>query len=56
MLAELRRIFGMDVVSSAMTNFKFYSPKLVKQARMERGARISKAISELLEDENGEYT
>ena len=53
MLAELQCIFGTDVVSTAKMNWQIFSLKIVKQARMERGARITRAISELLEDENG---
>ena len=34
-------------------NWQTYSPKIVKQAQMERGARVTRAISVLLEDENG---
>lgn len=53
MLGELRRIFEADILSSAMMSWENYSPKIVKQARMERGARVTKAVSELMEDENG---
>ena len=53
MLAELRRIFGSDVVPTAKMNWQAQSPNIVKQARMERGARITKAVSELLDDKNG---
>ena len=44
MLAELQRIFGTDVVSTAKMNWQTFSLKIVKQARMESGARITRAI------------
>ena len=53
MLAELWRIFGSDVVSTAKMNWQTHISNIVKQARIERGAQITKAVSELLEDENG---
>ena len=53
MLTELQCIFGADVVLPAKMNWQTYSPKIVKQAQMEGVARITRAISVLLEDENG---
>lgn len=53
MLAELRRIFGSDMISSAKRNWQMHISSIVKQAQIERGARITKAVSQLLKDENG---
>ena len=53
MLAELRRIFGNnDVVPAAKLNWQALLSDIVKQARLERGARITKAVSELLDDDD----
>ena len=38
MLAELRRIFGNDVVPAAKLNWQALISDIVKQARLERGA------------------
>lgn len=51
MLAELRRIFGHDV-PAAKLNWQALISDIVKQAGLERGARITKAVSELLDDED----
>ena len=51
MLAELRRIFGNDVPAVKL-NWQALISDIVKQARLERGARITKAVSELLDDED----
>ena len=53
MLAKLRRIFGNDVVPAAKLNSQALISDIVKQARLERGARITKAVSELLDDVDG---
>jgi hypothetical protein len=53
MLTELRRIFGNDVAPAAKLNWQAHISGIVKQARLERGARITKAVSELLDDEDG---
>lgn len=53
MLAELRRIFGSDVVPTAKMAWQAHVSNIVIQVRIERGARITKAVSEFLEDENG---
>lgn len=53
MLAEMRRIFGSDVVPTAKMTWQAHISNIVKQARIERGARITKAVSEFLDDENG---
>ena len=52
MLAELRCLFGHDVVPAAKLNWQAFISDIVKQARLECGARITKAVSELLDDED----
>ena len=39
MLAELRRIFGTDVIPMAKMNWQVHSPNIVRQSQLERGAR-----------------
>ena len=53
MLAELRRIFGTDIIPTAKMNWQVHSQNIVRQSQLERGARITRAVSELLDDENG---
>lgn len=53
MLAELQRIIGPDVVSRAKATWQEYTMKIISQAKLERGARITKAVSELVDDKNG---
>lgn len=53
MLAELRRIFGTDIIPTAKMNWQVHSQNIVRQSQLERGAQITRAVSELLDDENG---
>ena len=55
MLAEFQRIIGSDVVSYAKATWQEYCPKIIAQAKLERGTRITKAVLEFMEDENGEH-
>ena len=48
MLAELQRIVGTDIVSGAKMTWQKYTPKIISQAKLERGAQITKAVSELV--------
>ena len=54
MLDELQRITcDANIVESARQAWKEYVPKIIKQARMERGTRVVQAVSLLLDDEKG---
>ena len=54
MLAEFKRIMG-EVVSSSNDKWQNYYSKIITQAKLERGGRVTKCRAELMEDENGEY-
>ena len=54
MLDELQHITcDAKVVEAARQSWSNYIPKIIKQARMERGTRLVQAVSLLLNDENG---
>ncbi len=53
-LEEFQRIAG-DTVDSFRSVWARYAPKIVNQARMERGARLSALVKQMLDGEEGTF-
>ena len=44
---EMKRIIDQTVITEAKTTWKYYVPRIIKQAQMEKGVHIEKKIQEI---------
>ena len=57
MLDEFRRIMADDnIIESAKSAWTTYYPKIISQAKIEKGARVSSMVATLMDNEDGKWT
>ena len=57
MMDEMKRILDQNVITEAKTQWEYYVPRIIKQAKMEKGVHILKKIQEIgITDEDCKIT
>lgn len=57
MLDEFRRIMAdTNIVESAKRAWITFYPKIIRQAKIEKGARVSSMVDTLFDNEDGKWT
>ena len=57
MMDEMNRILDQDAIKEAKTTWEYYVPRIVKQAKIEKGVHIEKKIQEIgITDEDCKIT
>ena len=47
MMDEMKRILDENVITEAKTQWEYYVPRIIKQAKMEKTVHIQKKIQEI---------